>query len=604
MTTRAEIQQRANDFKGYLISSSQYIKESAGKAIGRCPKPDHEDKHPSFSYCPEKDAWVCSCGKGKGSELRSLLGYTHPVDFFAGDVEPPIEAKSKPRPDGDPDCIHEYSNGNRKLKWRNPKNVSWEHKDGDRWASGMSGDPGLYNQDKIETSSLILFSESESDCDSLMALGYVAVSTPHGASDKSKGAQIKEHHAELLKGKLVAILPHNDDPGRAYANSCSLEIAKHAKKVWQVPLPEAYNDVRDAIEDGGADRAALDALIEYAKPKPPLATTIKNLVQETDEQIDYIVDPLIINGGICQFQGESKGGKSCFAFYLALAIAHGDWIAGKFRVPKPRRVLFCTWEDGPIRIKRRANQYNPPMKLGDLPDNLVVYTHKEAPRMWVNNPDGAAFFDEIIEANQAEVVVIDTLSYLHNAEENKANEMKIVMEEIRRIAVNRNCAIVLIHHTRKSGSQGDQGSAQSRGRGSGAIVAAADTIIDWGKRIEKNLTRCEFISKDDDGFDFDVAYIPAYDADGNTSSVAWEIRESDGMSIRDRNRMNNEKDILKAVEDLYKEGKSYGATIKGVIAKTKKARSTVQRILESLEAENKISSTYGDNKKRLYYPVK
>jgi hypothetical protein len=65
------------DFGAFLLSdTSKGQRKKYGDEIrGRCPLPDHEDKHPSFSYDTAKGLFACSCSSGVGSELWKRLGW-------------------------------------------------------------------------------------------------------------------------------------------------------------------------------------------------------------------------------------------------------------------------------------------------------------------------------------------------------------------------------------------------------------------------------------------------------------------------------------------------------------------------------------------------
>ncbi len=57
----------------------------AGKNLrGRCPFPDHEDRHPSFSVSPTKQVWTCTCRKG--GDLFVLVAQLHGIDRFPDQV--------------------------------------------------------------------------------------------------------------------------------------------------------------------------------------------------------------------------------------------------------------------------------------------------------------------------------------------------------------------------------------------------------------------------------------------------------------------------------------------------------------------------------------
>lgn len=259
--------------------------------------------------------------------------------------------------------------------------------------------------------------------------------------------------------------------------------------------------------------------------------------------IEYAIEPLFSLGNLCMVQGEPKLGKSAITYYAAILAACGVNIHDRWKIEKPRRVLFLSWEDGTRRLKNRLLEYITGLGLTDCPPNLIVYPHGIAPRIRLDRVKGQEMLEGLVKHHKAELVVLDTLSHLHGGDENAKKDMQPVMDALKNVAKDNNCAIVILHHTGKQPANGPQKSTVYRSRGSGVIAAAADIIIDLGERNE-NVTPCKLISKDDDGDEFEIHYMA--DPDKDAHCVKWAIGEVQAVNV-------NAKDIqkiLSAVKEM------------------------------------------------------
>lgn len=456
------------------------------------------------------DAWACSCGSGKASELRKELGWISNEERLVAEAKQLITLKpvatATKAPASQPDDIYEYSNGNRKLKWRLPngdKYCKWEHRSGDHWEDDKVGECGLYQQPILELDIPFVFiSESESDANALMSIGFPCVATPNGASQP-----IQKQYAKLFTDKAVLIAEHQDSKhnpaGQKYAEK-TMEILTIEGIDAFIFKPKApHKDVRDWIL-GGATKEEIQAAIDLIVPKRPEPISAAQVETMELGEPDWTLWPVGAMETLTLIQGNPKGGKSVFCMYCGLSIAKGVWLANRFSIGKKRTVMYLAYEDNLRRIKSRLISYNNGMKLGPLPENLLLY--ERPPSLKLDTPKGVNELKRIIKKYGVEVLMIDTFSYIHASKENDSSEMQPVMAGLRDIVWTLKTNVWLIHHVRKAGQGGDQAEMATRGRGSTTIAAAADHILNWGNRIQPNLTYCQFVSKDSDEDEFNVNY--------------------------------------------------------------------------------------------------
>jgi len=102
--------------------------------------------------------------------------------------------------------------------------------------------------------------EGEKHVDRLMALGFVATTSPMGAG------KWQPEYANTLAGRKVVVLPDNDNPGRDHAQSIVASLYGLAAEVRMLPLPDLpeKGDVLDWLGNGGT----AEALRELADAAP------------------------------------------------------------------------------------------------------------------------------------------------------------------------------------------------------------------------------------------------------------------------------------------------------------------------------------------------
>ncbi len=219
-----------------------------------------------------------------------------------------------------------------------------------------------------------------------------------------------------------------------------------------------------------------------------------DLVPLIDQQIPYILKPLIVEGSLTQIQGIPKGGKSAFSLYLSLCLASGIWPAPQYlAAAEPIRTLYLAWEDPDIMMAQRLSLNAVGMghdrRFSPVPGFLKFLF---CPNIFIENIDHEAAFRAAVMELQPKVIFIDTLSHVHAKDENSSTEMKIPMRNLARIAKDLKVGIVYIHHTGKSQKE----HAQDKSRGSGAIAAAWHVLVDWGTREKgSNVNPVEIQSK-------------------------------------------------------------------------------------------------------------
>lgn len=329
---------------------------------------------------------------------------------------------------------------------------------------------------------------------------------------------------------------------------------------------------------GGQDGSGPDASWRVLTGSPILDAA--ELLKLKDMPVAYVVEPIVISECLTQIHGPAKGGKSVFALYLATAAAFGKFPEGSpVKVAGPVKTLYLSWEDSPGLLARRICQYSEGLGVGQvIPDALRVCY---APTIGLESLSSVEVLEREVVSGGYGLIVVDTLSYIHGVNEDKASEIKAVMAALRKIARNAKCGIIYIHHRRKD----QEGiSLSERARGSSAIAAAADVIVDWGDRGESNVTPVGVLSKWGHSASWEVEYQTVAD-----DEVRWEVRTKE----RQASRTERVEMVVRTV--LALQGQSQdppnGMQIAAIMEHQGQSKRSVYRYLGEAVKQGKLSAT-------------
>lgn len=215
------------------------------------------------------------------------------------------------------------------------------------------------------------------------------------------------------------------------------------------------------------------------KPKPsttkaPRFISARNLCELEFEPIKYVV-PGYIAEGLTLFAGKPKVGKSWFCMEIALAVAAGGVCLGDVECEQGD-VLYLALEDNQRRLQSRIRklwQAETVLRV-PVPDRLHLAT--EWPR--ANEGGIAAIREWIDEHPGARLVVADVLAMFKATAKGKDQTLYeadyLAIKELQSLAMETGVAIVVVHHTRKSGAEADPFEKVS---GTLGLSGAADTTI-------------------------------------------------------------------------------------------------------------------------------
>lgn len=189
--------------------------------------------------------------------------------------------------------------------------------------------------------------------------------------------------------------------------------------------------------------------------------TSKELLAKESKPRPYIVDKLIPENAITALTADAGQGKSLFALILAYSVANGLPLFNTFET-KQSKVLILDFEmDEDIIIGRYKAIISAPTNV----DFMYGQYWK------IDSTEHFNWLRETIIANNYNLVIFDTLTNIHNKNEDKAGEMRFVNEDFLRLIRETNTTVLYLHHHRKLAFGEKQG--QSSARGSTELIAKA-----------------------------------------------------------------------------------------------------------------------------------
>ena len=256
-----------------------------------CCCPLHEDGSPSFSIDLAQNVWFCHGGCGGGGVI-DLIMKLDKIDYATFAKREGIESEGRARPSAwkgasavlkRPEstakaesaplpkeivATYWYHNalGNQMFQVvrYKPKDFRQRHMVNGSWVWSMEGvERLLYHLPDVLKSQTPILCEGEKDADNLIALGYCATTNVGGAKKWLDG------YTESLVGKDVILCGDNDKAGQEHVNLVFESIAKRAKTVRILKLPEMFKDASEFIEAQPSKDVAkkiLDDLIAEAVP--------------------------------------------------------------------------------------------------------------------------------------------------------------------------------------------------------------------------------------------------------------------------------------------------------------------------------------------------
>ena len=477
-----------------IVSRFQSPKPNGSNSfMVRCPC--HNDSTQSLSISEKNGKILLNCFAGCRTEDILHSAGLEMKDLFA---DKPSFTTPKP-----PNVEYIYSDKLKKIRyylfkngqWK--KSFYWQHKDENgQWQKDKGNcKVPLYKQDllsDVPPEETVYIVEGEKDCDTMTdKLHFRAVSAPNGATATKGGTKNKwnSDYNSLFNNLNVAIIPDNDEVGRAYAETIANELLPVAKSVKIVDLCNEWENLKDKgditdIYESEQPRDnktiaeivsfKLSVLTDCTKPyerKVDMSKYIQ-LSSVESKSTDWLWYPYIPLGKITLMTADPGTGKTFLALYLAAQVSTGRPFYGESVYTAPQNVVYQTAEDGIAdTIKPRLEPMRPNF------ENIYIF-NEESESLSLSDDK----IEQIMKDLHPALMIFDPLqAYLGaDVDMHRANEVRPILGRIGHLAEKYNCAVVFIMHNSKM----SQNSALHRALGSIDIPAVARSMLILGKDPE------------------------------------------------------------------------------------------------------------------------
>jgi len=447
-------------FYSSALPSLKVYASDTGQAL--CPF--HDDKHPSLSVNLKTGIFKCF-GCGENGSLFDFYMKRHDVDYRTAFNALADEAGLTVDTTREIVKAYDYRDEAGASLFQviryAPKDFRQRRTDPgqpDKWIWNLQGVRLVpYNLPEVLKADTVFVVEGEKDVETLRGIGLVGTCNAMGAG------KWRQEYNEHFRGKIIAILPDNDKPGRAHSVQVANNLHGLAASVKIIELPglPAKGDVTDWIQDG-ATKEELSELVKTTRewvpeePKSLLSSLLKwNDILTLDVRTEYLVEKLIPKQSITLLFGRGGIGKTSLCMQIARSVAEGVPFGDLQTIKTP--VYYVDFENPLAVLKERVE------KIGES-DNLYVWhisNEIQPPKL---DSNGWELYKQLPQG----LIILDTLRASHLSDENDSKPMSAIMGRLKELR-EMGFTIVLLHHTPK----GNDGTF----KGSTALLDLCDHVL-------------------------------------------------------------------------------------------------------------------------------
>ena len=252
--------------------------------------------------------------------------------------------------------------------------------------------------------------------------------------------------------------------------------------------------MHDAGADIGAKYDAWRAAPNGAASADALWIDDEGWIETDIPRRPWVVPGYALRGAVTVVCGPPSALKSSLVLGWACALAL-QYDFGRFRPLKVGTTLIYNVEDDQMEQRRRLSatlRHFPGATPASIKGRIIRTGPAQIGTLLTRDDRGGIHvtpamerLEALIEERQLDILVVDPLSELHNAEENDNTALRAVIAEFRRLAIKHNIAVIILHHTRKgSATPGDPEMA----RGASAVIGAARLMFTITGMAEEDAT--------------------------------------------------------------------------------------------------------------------
>jgi hypothetical protein len=186
---------------------------------------------------------------------------------------------------------------------------------------------------------------------------------------------------------------------------------------------------------------------------------------------EYLIDHIARRGSLVEIVSYGGSGKSWLGVEMTIAVASGTPWLGRFGT-KAGRCLYLDWENGLYEMRRR---FQAVARARDLSFPVSGVALSSMPSVYMT--DAGDFGRAVLDASAGcALVVVDTLKAATPGVDENDSNMRVGLDQLRRVGEQTGCTFVVLVHGKKGGPNAGT-DPREQGRGSSAIFDAADSVF-------------------------------------------------------------------------------------------------------------------------------
>jgi len=307
-------------------------------------------------------------------------------------------------------------------------------------------------------------------------LGIVATTNPGGSG--SSNLWKTPAFAKPVKGKNIAIIPDNDEPGEKHVATVAQLIVGVAKsiKIVRLPLKAEGDDIEQWIKAGGT-REQLFALVEAtpvysgeaATPEEPESICLATIEPRRNR---WLWIGRLASGEMVIITGPPGTGKGLLLCYIVARFTTSRPMYGDIEASSAGNVLWISIEDA------HDTSLAPRLIAAGADRTRVFVWDMNRP---LSLPTDAARIIAEVKRHNCEILIIDPAPTLLDKDHSSNNDANVRQSfcELATTCRELGCALILVRHTNKR----QTGTAMDRGGGSIGWSGMARIELMLGRRV-------------------------------------------------------------------------------------------------------------------------
>ena len=184
-------------------------------------------------------------------------------------------------------------------------------------------------------------------------------------------------------------------------------------------------------------------------------------------------------GGLSIVVAAPGTGKTWFILRVACDLSIGGAVFDGFaEEAQPRKSLIFAGEAGSELLFQRAYDTHWDFNMNNITIIDMINAENDGVSLMFDTETGRKNIEIFISENKPDIVFFDTFGSFHSHNESKSREMRPIIRFLTGLAQKYNIAVVVTHHTRKSGSRAKKNPlTQDDSLGSIAITGNAGVVI-------------------------------------------------------------------------------------------------------------------------------